>query len=108
MTKSILLELFKENSFSEEELKIIGTYLNRIDLKRGDIVLRQGDTVLYTHYVYSGCLRTYFIDNSGKEHTLQFAIKDWWISDYTAFFSGDKGMMNIECIQDTTLRYSKD
>ncbi|MEO1653489.1 MAG: Crp/Fnr family transcriptional regulator, partial [Bacteroidota bacterium] len=31
------------------------------------------------------------------------AIKDWWISDYTAFFSADQATMNIECIQDTTL-----
>jgi len=103
MTDSILTEVFEGNPFSEEEFKTIRAHLKRIDLKKGDLVLRQGSTVLFTHYVYSGCLRTYFVDHSGKEHTLQFAIKDWWISDYTAFFSGDKGMMNIECIQDTTL-----
>ncbi len=103
MKNSILLGLFKENTFSQEELERIGAYLKRIDLKKGDIVLHEGETVLNTHYVYSGCLRTFFVDNSGKEHTLQFAIKDWWISDYTAFFSGDKGVMTIECIQDTTL-----
>ncbi|MCZ4410007.1 Crp/Fnr family transcriptional regulator [Cryomorphaceae bacterium 1068] len=103
MEESILLEVFKHIDFSKEELLTLGENLKRIDLKKGDVLLRKDQTVSHTHYVYSGCLRTFFIDDSGKDHTLQFAIKDWWISDYTAFFSGAKAMMNIECIQDTTL-----
>ncbi|MEL6863992.1 MAG: Crp/Fnr family transcriptional regulator [Bacteroidota bacterium] len=104
MEHAILEEVFKGNTFSTEELTTIGASLRRIDLKKGDLLLNEGQTVLYTHFVYSGCLRTYFIDgDSGKEHTLQFAIKDWWISDYTAFFTADKAMMNIECIQDATI-----
>lgn len=103
MEESILLDVFKDNNFSKEELLKLGTYLNKTRFKKGDILLSNGQKVLHTHYVFSGCLRTFFIDDSGKDHTLQFAIKDWWISDYTAFFSGTKAMMNIECIQDTTL-----
>ena len=104
MENSVLAEVFnKEAAFSPIELQTIGTFLNKTTLKKGDALLRQGDTVLYTYFVYSGCLRTYFIDQSGKEHTLQFGIKDWWISDYTALFSAGKAMMNVECIQDATL-----
>lgn len=104
MENSILIEVFnQEPYFSMEELRKIGTFLKRIDLKKRDFVLNEGETVLYTYYVYSGCLRSYCNNQFDKEHTLQFAIKDWWISDYTAFFSGDKALMNIECIQDTTL-----
>jgi CRP-like cAMP-binding protein len=43
------------------------------------------------------------VDNSGKEHTVQFAIKDWWISDYTAFFTTSKAVMTIECIQNASV-----
>ena len=103
MEYSILQEVFDGTSFSEDELNTIGALLKRIDLKKGDFLLQPGQTVRYTHYVYQGCLRSYFIDESGKDHTLQFAIKDWWISDYTALFSGDQALMTIACIQDTTL-----
>lgn len=104
MENSILLKVFKENTFSQEELRTIGPLLKKFDLKKGDVLLNKGETVLYTHYVYSGCLRTYFIDDdSGKEHTLQFAIQDWWISDYTAFFTGGNSLTYIECIQDATI-----
>ncbi|MEL7122215.1 MAG: Crp/Fnr family transcriptional regulator [Bacteroidota bacterium] len=103
MDHSILQEAFKDTPFTQEELQSIGALLKRVDLKKGDSLLGEGDPVYYTHFVYSGCLRTYFIDDSGKEHTLQFAIRDWWISDYTAFFTGDNAMMNIECIQAATI-----
>ncbi len=103
MKETKLNEVFKESSFSQEDLRSIDASLSKVDLKKGEFLLRNGQTVLHTYYVYEGCVRCYFIDNSGKDHTLQFAIKDWWISDYTAFFSGSKAMMNIECIQDATL-----
>jgi len=75
----------------------------KLDLKKNSILLKTDEPVINQYYVYSGCLRTYFMDKSGKEHTLQFAIKDWWISDYTAFFSTTKAILNIECIKDATL-----
>ena len=86
-----------------DELQTLGNSLQQIDLKKGDSLLRAGETVLHTYYVYNGCLRSFFIDEAGKDHTLQFAIKDWWISDYTALFNAGQAMMNVECIQNTTL-----
>ncbi len=59
--------------------------------------------VTHQYFVSSGCLRTYFITTSAKEHTIQFAIKNWWISDYTAYFTNTKSIMSIECIQDATV-----
>jgi hypothetical protein len=41
-------------------------------------------------------LRTYYIDKQGKEHTLQFGIQGWWITDFTPFFSSSKAIMNLE------------
>ncbi|WP_271782384.1 Crp/Fnr family transcriptional regulator [Aquimarina algiphila] len=75
----------------------------RVILTKGEIVLKAGERVTDQYYVYDGCLRTFFIDKAGKEHTIQFAIQDWWISDYIAFFIGEKAVLNIECIQNAIL-----
>ncbi len=99
----IVSEIFKNVFFTIEESKLIENKLVKINLKKGDTLLRANETVTNQYYVYNGCLRTYFIDKTGKEHTLQFAINDWWISDYTAFFSSTKSIMYIEVIQDATL-----
>ena len=100
---SIISEIFKGFFFSEKEGNSIEGKLKKLNLKKGTTLLKVDETVINQYYVYSGCLRTYFIDKSGKEHTLQFAINDWWISDYTAFFNTTKAIMYIETIQDATL-----
>lgn len=105
---SVVRNLFPNLDFSIEQESLLIEKLERIELKKGNFLLKNGENVTHQFYVESGCLRTYYIDESGKEHTLQFAIHDWWISDYTAFFSEAKAILNIEILQDSVLyRVSK-
>ncbi|PQJ32748.1 hypothetical protein BST92_12825 [Nonlabens arenilitoris] len=98
---SIISQIFKDTVLSQNESRMIDEKMERMLLKKGSSLLQAHDTVFHQYYVDQGCLRTYFIDTAGKEHTIQFAINDWWISDYTAFFNTGKSIMNIETIQDT-------
>jgi CRP-like cAMP-binding protein len=67
-------------------------------LAKGDVLIRQGQVVKNTFFVTAGCLRSYCIDKSGKEHTLQFAIKNWWISDYIAIHTDELATLTVECL----------
>lgn len=96
-------EIFKDTLFSESETEIIESKFEKLNLKKGTTILNLDDPVLHQYFVQKGCLRTFFVDKQGKEHTIQFAIQDWWISDYTAFFTASNAIMNIECIQDSVL-----
>ena len=107
---SILLEIFKEISFTETEKDIIISKLKKVTLDKGEFLLKAEEKVDDFFYVQNGCLRTYFLDPSGKEHTLQFAINGWWISDYIALFGKEKikSVSYIECLKNATLyRVSK-
>ncbi len=70
---------------------------------KAEILIRQGQAVKKTYFVTVGCLRSYCIDNDGKEHTLQFAIKDWWISDFIAIYNNELATLTVECITDSTI-----
>jgi CRP-like cAMP-binding protein len=70
---------------------------------KGTILIREGQAVDKVFYVTSGCLRSYCIDKSGKEHTLQFAIKNWWISDYIAIHSDEYATLTVECLTDSNV-----
>jgi CRP-like cAMP-binding protein len=48
-------------------------------------LLQQGDVCRYESYVCKGFLHSFIMDNKGKEHTLHFAMEDWWISDLGSF-----------------------
>jgi CRP-like cAMP-binding protein len=70
-------------------------------LPKGEILIRQGQAVKKTFFVTSGCLRSFCIDKNGKEHTLLFAIKDWWISDYIAIYTDELATLTVECLTES-------
>jgi CRP-like cAMP-binding protein len=70
---------------------------------KGEILIRQGQNVNKIYFVKNGCLRSYCIDKNGKEHTLQFAIKDWWISDYIAIHNDELATLTIECLKKSSV-----
>ena len=71
--------------------------------KKGNKLITHNQLVEKTYFVLDGCLRSYIYDINGKEHTLQFALKDHWISDYIAIFSNEKSTQEIECIADSVV-----
>ncbi len=50
-------------------------------VKKKEIIQRKGDTNLKAYYVKSGLLKSYTIDENGKEHIFMFAPESWIISD---------------------------
>jgi len=100
---SKIKDIFKDLTFSEAEIKIIESVFHKVNYKKGDMIIKPDDIVDNQYYIFEGCLRSYYMNRQAKEHTVQFGIKDWWISDYTAFFSDSKSIMNIEVIQDAIL-----
>lgn len=69
-------------------------------IPKGSVLIRQGDAVNKIYFVTGGCLRSYSVDESGKEHTLQFAVKEWWISDYIALYNNERATLTVECLND--------
>ena len=72
-------------------------------VSKGDVLIGQGQAVKNTYFVKDGCIRSYCIDKNGKEHTLQFAIKNWWISDFIAIYTNELSTLTIECITDSNI-----
>lgn len=68
---------------------------------KGSILIQEGQKVNKTYFVLGGALRSYCIDKEGKEHTLQFAINDWWISDFIAIYGNGIASLTIETIADS-------
>ncbi|MBD0400119.1 Crp/Fnr family transcriptional regulator [Flammeovirga sp. EKP202] len=104
-----ITEIFKGLELTESEYTFIQERCQKLELSKGDILLEKGQPTLSQYYVLEGCLRSFFEDTHERDHTLQFAIHDWWISDYTAFFDGNPAVLTIESIQKTTvLEFSRE
>lgn len=55
--------------------------MKKIEVKKGQIIQRKGELNSKVYVVDSGLLRSYFIDEKGKEHIFMFAPEGWIIAD---------------------------
>lgn len=90
-------------SLSSEAEKYIYSIAQEKTVSKGEVLIRAGQTVSKTFFVTQGSLRSFCIDKEGKEHTLQFAIKDWWISDFMAIYNHEPASLTVECLTDSTV-----
>ena len=72
-------------------------------IKKGDILIHQGQVLKKSYFVKSGCLRSFCVDKEGKEHTLLFAISGWWISDFIAMHNNEEASQTVECISNAVV-----
>lgn len=70
-------------------------------VQKGEVVLKVGEVCKHNFFVSKGCLRSYVFDKKGREHILQFAPDDWWISERISLLSGDPATFFIDAIEDT-------
>jgi len=96
------LRSFFERSFpvTDEQFEFIKTMFIPKKVKKGEFLLREGEMTRYSIFVASGCLRTYTIDDNGKEHILQFSPENWWTGDIS-FTSNVPSKCFIEALEDS-------
>lgn len=72
-------------------------------IQKGTILLRQGEVCRFGCKVLKGCLKSYIIDNAGKEHIMQFAPEEWLITDMESLFRKTPSSIFIEAIEDSEI-----
>ena len=85
-----------------EQAHFVGLLKVRKLLPRQYLV-QQGDVCRYESYVCKGFLRSFYMDDKGNDHTLHFAMEDWWISDSTSFHLQVPATRNIVALEASVL-----
>lgn len=101
--EDLINKIKSSTTLSSKAEKYVVSIAKEMSVYKGDVLIRQGQAVKNTYFVKDGCLRAYCIDKNGKEHTLQFAIKNWWISDFIAIYNNELSTLTVECIADSNI-----
>ncbi len=99
--KELIKKIKSNQDLSTEAEEYLYSISEKKTFSRGEILIGQGQSVNKIYFVLNGCLRSYSIDKNGKEHTLQFGIKDWWISDYIGIHNNEPAILTIECLKES-------
>ena len=90
-------------NMTDEEISILDGHLIPKTLKKGEFMQREGEVVKYGAFIAKGFLRSYVIDNKGKEHIIQFAPENWWISDKAGVTTQATATFFIDAIEESEI-----
>lgn len=90
-------------TFTEDEVAFMRTVFIPRTLRPGEFLQRGGDVARYSAFVSRGCLRSYVIDQKGREHIVQFAPENWWLGDTASLVSGTASRYFIDAIEESDL-----
>ena len=74
-------------------------------IKKGTLLLQQGEICKFGCKVISGCLKSYVLDDTGKEHIMQFAPEGWIITDMNSLFNHTPSNISIAAIEDSEVHW---
>lgn len=99
----ILKNITKHILLNNEEVTYFISLLKERTVQKKELVLKQQQFCKEIYFVQSGLLRAFYMDVSGKESTIMFAMPDWWITDMYCFINHRSAMLNIEALEDSVI-----
>ncbi len=93
--------LMRTVGLPEIEAEQLSLPLKQMRYEKGSILLKKGAICNHSFFVEKGLLRSYMLDESGKEHVIQFAPENWFIVDRSSVYFNDPSESYIEAIEDT-------
>lgn len=88
---------------NDDEVLKLDTYLRPLELKRREYLLHEGEVCRYNYFVEKGCLRMYFNNEKMVEQTTQFAIENWWLSDYFSYARQSPSEYAIQAVEKSVI-----
>jgi len=88
---------------SEEEEAVLLTHVKLLQIKKKTLLLKEGQVCKANYFVEKGCLRLFFVDERGAEQTAQFAIENWWMTDYASFCNRVPSQFFIQAVEDSAI-----
>ena len=90
-------------SLDEQEAAVLTNYVRYRKIKKKEFLLREEQVCTANYFVLKGCLRMYFIREDGVEQITQFAIENWWITDFQSLDWQQPSRFYIQSIEPAEL-----
>jgi CRP-like cAMP-binding protein len=102
------LDIFKQHVLKRVQMLSteLDTFVKAFTLKKvkkKQFIIQPDFPTRHRNYVVKGVLRSYVIDPEGVDHTIQFAVDDWWISDYNSYLYQKPATMFVVALEDSTI-----
>jgi len=102
--ENILNNIKRYVSLNKDDEKQFISIIKTTKIKRKQFIVQPGFVCTHQTYVVKGTLRVYFINKQGNEHTIQFAVDDWFASDHYSYINQVPATIYIEALEDSHIQ----
>ena len=95
--------LTNQINLTEDQIEIIKNNVTVKEYHKGEVILEAGDLSSDVYFVEKGVIRSYTIDENGKEHVIQFGTEKWLVSDRNSNLCKKEAKFYIQAIEDSTI-----
>ena len=86
-----------------EELEVFCNSFKETKIKKRQFIVQPEFTAKYRNYIVDGAFRSYVVGDNGEDHTITFAINDWWITDYNSYIFQQPATMFVVALEDSLI-----
>ncbi len=81
MNTSVIHTISRHITLEDPEAEHLLSVFVPMQVAQGEFIQKTGDATRYFIYVNAGCLMSYYTDDAGNDHVIQFATTGWWTGD---------------------------
>ncbi len=107
MIEKLIAYFSKFQPLSEEERKIIRNGTKISIVKKGTVLLKEGQIPKDNYFIIEGCIRQYYLKD-GEEKTSNFFTEEDWILPFTSVENSGLSKYYLECIEDSHVVVAND
>lgn len=86
---------------NETDWKIVTDMATLQFIPKGQLLLKRGEIYDKHVFILKGCMRTFFLDDSGRETIILFKCEGDWVNERESTESNSPSRFNIEAIENT-------
>ena len=88
--------------FTNEELQLVDIYFEIKNLKKKELLLKDGKICNFICFIAAGTIRHFHIKD-GVEKTCDISFENSWVTDFKSFTNYTPCIMNLQAMEKTTL-----
>ncbi|MCF0065231.1 Crp/Fnr family transcriptional regulator [Dyadobacter chenwenxiniae] len=103
MRHPLIEHISKQVQVAPEEEALILSFFQSVRAKKKQNLVEAGNPCSALFFVVEGCIRMFHLSEKGIEQTIQFALENWWLTDFSAFTLQQNTGFTIQAVENSEL-----
>jgi len=99
MQDQLLTHIARSVTIAPNKASLIQPFFEPRSYKKKELLLTEGQRCFEKFFILKGCVQVCYLKQNGTEQTIDFAIENWWTSDFIAFPTGGIARFSIRAVE---------